>query len=154
MFFTLRSRRRRTEVNRVTSCYSTGSQTSHRCCPLANKVENTSMGIPKYDSQHSLQRSLEPIEVCLPPKKLHLDRISHSMLYRIRMHWIDAACSAIQSTDVARSVVVCVSACVFYLAQQPKRERGTRARAPARAASVWSTLTVERRRGDVLKCDH
>lgn len=69
MFFTLRSRRRRTEVNRVTSCYSTGSQTSHRGCPLANKVENTSMGIPKYDSQHSLQRSLEPIEVCLPPKK-------------------------------------------------------------------------------------
>ena len=152
MFFTLRSRRRRTEVNRVTSCYSTGSQTSHRCCPLANKVENTSMGIRKHDSQHSLQRSLEPIEVCLPPKKLHLDRISHSMLYRIRMHWIDAACSAIQSTP--RSVVVCVSACVFYLAQQPKRERGTRARAPARAASVWSTLTVERRRGDVLKCDH
>jgi len=119
MFFTLRSRRRRTEVNRVTSCYSTGSQTSHRCCPLANKVENTSMGIPKHDSQHSLQRSLEPIEVCLPPKKLHLDRISHSMLYRIRMHWIDAACSAIQSTP--RSVEVCASACVFYLAQQPKR---------------------------------
>jgi len=122
MFFTLRSRRRRTEVNRVTSCYSTGSQTSHRCCPLANKVENTSMGIPKYDSQHSLQRSLEPIEVCLPPKTAYR---SYQPFYAVsHSHALDRRglqCYTDYSTDVARSVVVCVSACVFYLAQQPKR---------------------------------